>query len=106
MQSEFFDELKSLEEKSISVSSDDEIRDRIDSLFQSPIGSPPGDQKFIGSLFSEGENRYKNNIPPGYKDSSKDDKNSDELIYSGITYKRKVWRFDYLEANNQACFCQ
>ena len=97
VQAEFFEELKNLEEKSISVNSDDEIRNRIDNLFQNSIGSPPEDQKVIDDLFSEGESRYKNNIPPGYKDSSKDEKNPDEFTYSGITYKRKygdliIWK--------------
>ncbi|WP_052480949.1 PIN domain-containing protein [Gilvimarinus agarilyticus] len=97
VQSDFFEELNKLEEKSISVNSDDEIRNRIDSLFGNSIGAPPEDQKSIDELFSEGENRYKNNIPPGYKDSSKDDKNPDEFTYSGLTYKRKygdliIWK--------------
>jgi hypothetical protein len=97
VQSDFFEELSKLEEKSISVNSDDEIRDRIDNLFQSFIGNKPENQKAIDDLFSEGENRYKNNIPPGYKDSSKDETNPDEFTYHGITYKRKygdliIWK--------------
>ena len=94
---EFTKELTELEQKSISVNSDDEIRKQIDLLFHGAIGSPPEDQKYIDDLFSEGEIRYKNNIPPGYKDSSKDEKSPDEFTYSGITYKRKygdlvIWK--------------
>ncbi|WP_394147473.1 PIN domain-containing protein [Shewanella atlantica] len=97
VQKEFFDELSKLEEQSISVNSSDEIRDRLDTLFANSIGSPPADQKEIDDLFSEGEIRYKNNIPPGFKDASKDEKNPDEFSYTGITYKRKygdliIWK--------------
>ncbi len=97
VQKDFFEELNKLEEKSISVNSTDEIRDRIDVLFQNSIGLPYEDQKSIDDLFSEGEDRYKNNIPPGYKDSSKDEKNPDEFTYLGLTYKRKygdliIWK--------------
>jgi hypothetical protein len=97
VQSDFIKELGKQEEKSISVNSDDEIRNRIDKLFNELIGSAPENQKIINELFSEGEDRYRNNIPPGYKDSSKDEKNPDEFTYSGITYKRKygdliIWK--------------
>ena len=94
---EFLSELSALEEKSISVTSADEIRDKIDSLFQGRIGAPPEDQTKIDDLFKEAEIRYKNAIPPGFEDSKKDEKNPDEFTYGGITYKRKygdllVWK--------------
>lgn len=97
VQSSFFEELAKLEKQSISVNSDDEIRNRLDSLFKDCIGSSPADQKEIDALFAEGENRYKNNIPPGFKDASKDDKTPDEFTYLGITYKKKygdliIWK--------------
>lgn len=89
VQSDFFDDLKKLEEKSISINSSDEIMERIERLFQNAIGEAPLDQKNIDKIFSEGERRYESNIPPGFKDSSKGDKESDEFSYGGITYKRK-----------------
>lgn len=97
IQSDFLIELNVLEEKSINVNSQDEIIDRLDNLFKDKIGNPPNNQSYIDKLFSEGETRYKFNIPPGYKDSGKDDKASDEFTYGGITYKRKfgdliIWK--------------
>lgn len=94
---EFLKELGALEEKSISVTSTDAIRDKIDSLFQGRVGLPPKEQKEIDDLFTEAEIRYKNAIPPGFEDSKKDDKKPDEFTYGGITYKRKygdliVWK--------------
>jgi hypothetical protein len=97
IKSEFLAELGTLEEKSISVISADEIRDKIDSLFDGKVGSPPKEQKEIDDLFKEAEVRYKNAIPPGFEDSKKDEKSPDEFTYGGITYKRKygdliVWK--------------
>ena len=97
IKSEFLKELGALEEKSISVTSVDEIRNKIDSLFEGKIGTPPKEQQEIDDLFKEAEVRYKNAIPPGFKDSKKDEKNPDEFTYGGITYKRKygdliVWK--------------
>jgi PIN domain-containing protein len=97
IQTDFNEGLSKLEQKSISINSEDEIRERIDALFRDNIGRPPPDQKMLDELFSEGEERYKNNIPPGYKDSSKDEKSPDEFTYSGLTYKGKygdliIWK--------------
>ena len=97
IQSKFFEDLAILEKESISINSEDVIRDRIDNLFQANIGVPPNNQKEIDDLFSEGEARYESNIPPGYKDSSKDENHPDEFTYSGLTYKRKygdliIWK--------------
>ncbi|TVV43300.1 PIN-like domain-containing protein [Thalassolituus sp. C2-1] len=102
----FLSELDSLEEKSISVNSTDTIRDRIDKLFEGKVGDSPDDQKEIDDLFKEAEERYKCSIPPGFKDSNKDDKNPDEFTYGGITYKRKygdilVWKQIIKEAKNR-----
>ncbi|WP_017389301.1 PIN-like domain-containing protein [Acinetobacter calcoaceticus] len=93
----FFNDLKKLEETSINTSSRDEIRERIDILFKNNIGLPPKNQEEIDKVMTEGELRYKKNIPPGFKDLSKDEKNPDEFTYSNITYKSKygdliIWK--------------
>lgn len=93
----FFNDLEKLEKTSINTSSRDEIRERIDNLFKNNIGLPPKDQEEIDEIMKEGELRYKKNIPPGFKDISKDEKAPDEFTYSNITYKRKygdliIWK--------------
>ncbi|MDS7966024.1 MULTISPECIES: PIN-like domain-containing protein [Acinetobacter] len=93
----FFNELNELEKQSININSNDQIRVRLDTLFKDKIGLPPSNQKIIDDISKDGENRYKNSIPPGYKDSSKGDKNPDEFSYGGILYKRKfgdliIWK--------------
>ncbi len=93
----FFIELDELNEKSIDITSDDYIRERIDSLFGNCIGDPPLNQKELDDFFEEGLKRYKFKIPPGYEDSSKANKTADEFTYAGLIYKRKfgdllVWK--------------
>ncbi|AZS50369.1 hypothetical protein DM558_06080 [Entomomonas moraniae] len=89
----FIKELDNLKQQSINVSSEDEIRNRIDKLFDNRVGNPPADQKGIDDLFKEAENRYKNSIPPGFMDAEKDKEKPDGFIYGGITYKRKYGDF-------------
>jgi len=97
LKSAFFEQLNKLEKQSININSNDEIRERLDLLFADKIGSPPSDQKIMDELFKEGEIRYINNIPPGFKDSTKGEKNTDGFTYNGIKYKRKfgdliIWK--------------
>ena len=51
--------------------SEDEILDFVENLFSGKTGSPYEDS-VLAKLTVEGEERYKNKIPPGYMDSSKD----------------------------------
>jgi|688.fasta_scaffold192971_2 hypothetical protein len=51
--------------------SEDEILDFVENLFSGKTGSPDEDS-VLAKLTAEGEERYKNKIPPGYMDSSKD----------------------------------
>ncbi|MCZ6638342.1 MAG: PIN domain-containing protein, partial [Candidatus Dadabacteria bacterium] len=85
----FFKELESLEEKSISVSSEDKIRERIDMLFNDKIGKPPSSQEDLEQLYVEGEQRYHKQIPPGFEDSGKNDNQPDEFTHNDLLYKRK-----------------
>ncbi len=93
----FFKELDSSEEKSISVSSKDQIRERIDGLFSGRIGSKPKNQEEVDDWCKEGENRFRHAIPPGFKDSIKEEGEEETFAYSGITYQRKfgdliIWK--------------
>jgi predicted nucleic acid-binding protein len=51
--------------------SEDEILDFVDNLFSDKTGSPFEDS-VVSKLAVEAEERYKNETPPGYKDSKKD----------------------------------
>lgn len=69
-----FDELCEELKKNKSVHttriSNDEIKDAIASIFENRVGSPYDKEK-LQKLISEGEERYKQKIPPGFKDGSK-----------------------------------
>ena len=61
------------------------------------IGSKPKGQEEIDEIFCEGEERYKNQIPPGFEDSSKELSDDNEFTYAGLTYKRQygdliIWK--------------
>lgn len=93
---EFFKTLSDLEEESISISSTDPIREKLDEVLQSRVGPPPS-QKQVDSWQAEGENRYSAGIPPGFEDAGKDSGDSGVFSYGGVLYKRKfgdliVWK--------------
>ena len=67
---ELCNELK--ENKSVHTAriSNDEIKDSVARIFESSVGLPYEKER-IEQLITEGEERYKQKIPPGFKDGSK-----------------------------------
>jgi len=57
-------------EKKEAISQHDTIRIEIDNIINENVGSKPSQVK-IDEINKKGEDRYKNNIPPGYKDNIK-----------------------------------
>lgn len=55
-----------------NISKHDFIRDTIDTIVNDKIGSAPS-QDEINAIDKEGEERYKNKTPPGFKDEKKQD---------------------------------
>lgn len=103
----FTEKLKEQSQSSISVNSKDDIREKLDSLLLGKIGPPPESQCALNEIVADGEQRYKARIPPGFNDISKDDGESEEFTYGGLTYKRKygdlvVWKqiIDYTQTEN------
>lgn len=93
----YFDDLNDKEKESINISSKDPIRDQIDLLFKRKIGNSPQNQGELDLIYSEGEQRYANGIPPGFEDENKEEKKADCFTYSGILYRKKygdliVWK--------------
>lgn len=67
---------------------DDDILERINGLFENKVGNEFSPEKLKG-IFKEGENRFSNKIPPGYKDSNKkDESESDSRQYGDLV----VWK--------------
>ncbi len=58
--------------------SNDEIKESISKIFENRVGSP-FDQEELDKLVADGEERYKQKIPPGFKDASK---SSDSEVFT------------------------
>ena len=80
------------------ISTPDAIRERIDQIIGENIGPPPSNQSELDELTKDGDHRYENDIPPGYKDAIKDkDPTNANFRYDGLTYASKfgdliLWR--------------
>lgn len=69
-----------------NIRSHDSIREKIDDFFKGKVGSHFS-QEDLKNIYDEGEKRYENKIPPGFKDSTKD--SNTDYFYKGVEYKRK-----------------
>jgi len=85
---ELKDEIDITDKEKIFVNSKDFIRDEIDDLFTvERIGKNIFNTiEKLNSLYKEGNDRYKNKIPPGYED---EDKGDQEFYFEGVGYKNK-----------------
>lgn len=72
-------------EKSLT---DNPIKEKVADLFKDKIGEPFSNDELI-KIYNEGENRYKEKIPPGYKDHIKpgNEKYGDLVIWKEILKK-------------------
>ncbi|EML2247544.1 TPA: hypothetical protein MAK88_002726 [Klebsiella aerogenes] len=67
-----------------SISNHDFIREEIDSIISDNVGTLPT-QDCINAIDSDGESRYANKIPPGYKDIKK----KDISHFAGVQFQDK-----------------
>ena len=84
---------KKANEKTSKLINNDEIQEKLNKLFESRVGNKFDDNK-LNELYKVAEERYKNKIPPGYKDNDKTGnlKYSDYVIWSEI--------INFAKANN------
>jgi hypothetical protein len=85
----FLTKLEELRKSQQVLTGPDPIKDRLENLFDTKVGPVYSSQEDVDKKQKEAELRYKNNIPPGYKDDGKDKNGPDEFSYNGIIYKRK-----------------
>lgn len=95
--------LKELDDKQPCVRSHDRIREKLNELFCDKVGDAPSQEK-INEIESEGEDRYKNKIPPGFKDDNKEE----FFCYGNVRYKNKygdliIWKqiIEHLDSNKE-----
>ncbi|WP_066163849.1 PIN-like domain-containing protein [Aliarcobacter cryaerophilus] len=72
--------------KQPEVRSGDKIRKDIYKVFNGKIGSKPDGQEWLDNIYKNGEIRYKNNIPLGYKDKIKSNSDDNLFSYSNLNY--------------------
>lgn len=85
------------DQKQTCVRGHDNIREKINELFDTRVGCIPESQDFLDEIFKDGEKRYKHSIPPGYKDKKKSDKEDSTFFYAGLEYDKQygdliIWK--------------
>lgn len=85
----FLTELDRLEESQIDVNENDRLRQRIDAVIGNGVGSPPENQEEVEKIYKQGEERFRAEMPPGFLDSHKGDKESNLYSYGGVIYQKK-----------------
>lgn len=89
----FLAKLDELRKSQQVLTAPDPIKDRLENLFDTRVGPAFLTQEEVDKKQKEAEIRYKNSIPPGYKDDDKDKNGPDEFSFNGIVYKRKYGDF-------------
>lgn len=85
----FLNDLDKLKSTQQHLSKEDQLKEKLENLFENKVGDPPKDQKELDELYREAEFRYKNKIAPGYLDKDKED----VCIDSSLVYRKKYGDF-------------
>lgn len=82
----------------LDISASDPIRERLDELLGKRVGPGPNSQEELNALVADGDDRFREKIPPGFADIDKDrNPNEATFIFDHIKYQRKfgdliLWR--------------
>ncbi|MCR5862264.1 PIN-like domain-containing protein [Flavobacterium sp. J372] len=92
----FLRELEELNENQLDVNENDSIQQRILEIFAGKIGTS-FDKSQLEAIYSDGEKRYKDEIPPGYKDASKENEKPNFYLFEDKRYLRQygdlvIWK--------------
>lgn len=80
----FIEHLQDLERKQFDVNDEDEIKNKVLNIFENKVGEAFTKDE-LSKIYELGEERYKAQIPPGYKDSDK----KGEYVYKENQFIRK-----------------
>lgn len=103
--------IRAVHKSQLDISSTDPVRERLDALLDGRTGTGPTSQKELEDLVAQGEERFKEKIPPGFADADKD-KNPNEatFIHDQLKYQRKfgdliLWRqlIEYVKSTDTKC---
>lgn len=71
---------------------EDEILEKILAIFDQRVGLPPTEEE-LRAIKEEGKNRYKNAIPPGYKDDKKKNESDDNNAYGDLIIWKQIIKY-------------
>lgn len=79
------------------IGSDESVFDSIDDLFVDALGDAPASSEELAVLTADADARFKDKIPPGFADRTKDRDEEPRRTVDGVTYDRKygdliLWR--------------
>ena len=108
MTEDYLAELKKVIDSKVSsmiTEEENELYERLISVIENKVGNKYS-QEWIDEIEKEGEERYKQNIPPGFNDSSKEDEIDSLRMYGDIKYCRKygdliIWK-DIIEYSKES----
>jgi hypothetical protein len=95
----------------LEIASSDSVRDRLDALLSGRVGPGPSNQAELDELTKDGEDRFRDRIPPGFADADKG-KNPNEatFIHDHLKYQRKfgdllLWKqmLEHAKASSLKC---
>jgi hypothetical protein len=95
----------------LEIASSDPVRDRLDALLSTNVGPGPKSQADLDALVKDGEDRFRDRIPPGFADAEKG-KNQNEatFIHNHFKYQRKfgdllLWKqlLEHAKSNSLKC---
>lgn len=89
---DFLRELAVLRSAQPTVSSDDALRTRLDTLLAGRVGQGFTSQEELDRLYAEGKGRYERKFPPGYQDQSKAGKDPGSRVQ---THNGLIMREEY-----------
>ena len=85
-------ELDKQKAKHPNFKTNDEILDELSDLFDNSVGEEFTKEDLI-KIYKEGENRYSNEIPPGYKDLPNKQKKGQRYIYGDLIIWKELLNF-------------
>ena len=93
------EKIKEWDSRQADVRSRDEILEQIDAITKGQVGPRPKDQAWLDQIYKEGEDRYTNKIPPGFRDAvkAKGAVEDSVFMFDGLSYERQygdliIWK--------------
>lgn len=87
---QIIDAIKKIQSIQIDISASDPVREKLDILLEGRIGPGPANQQELDKLIGDGEERFREKIPPGFLDAEKEKNPSEAVfIFDHIRYPRK-----------------